>query len=57
MSTLVIWNGFPAKGEGQIAEVFDATRAENAGSSEKIRRIVTEVERYHSCYYLLSGVP
>ena len=40
-------------GEGWSAEVFDAARAENAGSSEKIRRIVTKVERYHSCPYLI----
>ena len=41
------------QGEGLIAEVFEATRAENAGPSEKIRRTVTKVERYHSCIYLL----
>ena len=40
-------------GKGWSAEVFEAARAENAGPSEKIRRIVTKVERYHSCPYLI----
>ena len=40
------------QGEGLTAEVFEAARAKNAGPSEKIRRIVTKVERYHSCIYL-----
>ena len=49
MSTQATKERVSGQGEGLTAEVFDATRAKNAGPSEKIRRIVTKVERYHSC--------
>ena len=53
MSTQAMKERVSGQGEGLTAEVFEATRAENAGPSEKIRRIVTKVERYHSCIYLV----
>ena len=53
MSTPAAMERVSGWGEGWAAEVFKATRAENAGPSEKIRRIVTKVERYHSCSYLM----
>ena len=57
MSTQAMKERVSGQGEGLTAEVFDATRAKDAGPSENIRRIVTKVERYHSCSYLMLGVP
>ena len=57
MSTQTIKERVSGLGEGLTAEVFEGTRALNAGPSEKIRRTVTKVERYHSCDYLLQGMP
>lgn len=48
MSTQAIQERVSGPGKGQTAEVFTATRAVDAGSSEKIRRTVTKVERCHS---------
>ena len=53
MSTQAMKERDSGQGEGFTAEVFKATRAKNAGPSEKIRRTVTKVERYHSCIYLI----
>ena len=53
MSTQATKERVSGQGEGLTAEVFKATRAKNAGPSEKIRRTVTKVERYHSCSYLI----
>lgn len=53
MSTQAMKERDSGQGEGLTAEVFLTTRAKNAGPSEKIRRTVTKVERYHSCIYLI----
>ena len=53
MSTQATKERVSGRGEGQTAEVFEGTRPENAGPSEKIRRTVTKVERYHSCSSLM----